>query len=100
MEQFALTITLALTVAVAVAIKVVGVLLIGVLLIIPAAAACPFARTPEGMAALATLGDVASVLIGLSAARELDIMAGPAIVCAAAALFAMSTLSRAVSPAR
>lgn len=96
-EQFVLTIALALTVAVA--IKVVGVLLIGALLIIPAAAARPFAHTPERMALIATLGGISSVIIGLAAAWEFDVLAGPAIVCAAAALFAMSTLVRAVSPA-
>lgn len=96
-EQFALTLALALTVAVA--IKVVGVLLIGALLIIPAAAARPFARTPEAMAAIATLGGIASVMLGLTAAWEFDVLAGPAIVCAAAALFALSTLVRKLIPA-
>ena len=50
-EQMVLTLTLAITVAVA--IKVVGALLIAAMLIIPAAAARPFARSPEAMAALA-----------------------------------------------
>lgn len=92
--------TLALAITVAVAIKVVGVLLIGALLIIPAAAARPFVGMPERMAMLATMGGVASVLVGLSAAWQFDLEAGPAIVCAAAGLFALSTLARAVTPAR
>ncbi|MGB0799622.1 MAG: iron chelate uptake ABC transporter family permease subunit, partial [Planktomarina sp.] len=45
-----LVMTIALAVVVAVAIKVVGVLLISALLLIPAAAARPISRTPEGMA--------------------------------------------------
>lgn len=96
-EQLALTLALAVTVAVA--IKIVGVLLIGALLIIPAASARPFASTPERMAVFATLGAMASVLIGLVAAWQLDLLAGPAIVCAAASLFALSSLSRLIRPA-
>ena len=48
-----LILTLSLAVVVAVALKVVGVLLIAALLLIPAAAARPFSRTPEAMALLA-----------------------------------------------
>jgi len=97
LEQLVLTLALALTVAVA--IKVVGVLLIGALLIIPAAAARPFANTPERMAMLATLGGVVSVLVGLAGAWQFDVLAGPAIVCAAAGLFATSMLVRVIRPA-
>ena len=57
-EQLVLTLALAITVAVA--IKVVGVLLIAAMLIIPAAAARPLSRTPEGMALVAAMiGSVA-----------------------------------------
>ncbi|WP_372614410.1 metal ABC transporter permease [Aquicoccus sp.] len=83
---------LALAVVVAVAIKAVGALLITALLIIPAAAARPFARTPEGMAALAVLLGVGSALGGLAVAWQLDTQAGPTIVCVAAILFAVSIL--------
>ena len=48
-----LILTLALAVLVAVSLKVVGVLLITAMLIVPAAAARSFARTPEAMAVLA-----------------------------------------------
>ncbi|QYX58676.1 metal ABC transporter permease [Roseovarius sp. SCSIO 43702] len=83
-----LVLTLALAVTVAVAIKVVGVLLIAALLIIPAAAARPLSRTPEGMAVVAAgIGSVAAVA-GLRAAYVLDTPAGPSIVCVAALLFA------------
>ncbi|WP_137701804.1 metal ABC transporter permease [Marimonas lutisalis] len=90
--------TLALAVVVAVAIKVVGALLITALLIIPAAAARPFARTPEVMAAMAALTGVISALAGLGTAWILDTPAGPTIVCVAALIFAASSaLSRAAT---
>jgi zinc transport system permease protein len=90
-EQMVLTLALALVVAVA--IKVVGVLLIGAMLIIPAAAARPFAATPERMALLATLIGTGSVMGGLYVALRLDTPAGPTIVSLAACVFALSTLA-------
>ncbi len=84
-EQLVLTLALALVVAVA--IKVVGALLISAMLIIPAAAARPLARTPESMSVIATLAGVLSVALGLTAAWFLDTPAGPSIVCAAALIF-------------
>lgn len=90
-EQLVLTLLLAAVVAVA--IKVVGALLITALLIIPAAAARSFARTPEGMAALATAIGAVSALGGLRLALWLDTPVGPSIVVVAAAIFAASTLT-------
>jgi zinc transport system permease protein len=87
-----LILTLALAVTVAVAIKVVGVLLIAALLIIPAAAARSFARTPEAMALIAAGIGGASALIGMAVAWQFDTPAGPSIVCVAAAIFAASAL--------
>ena len=84
-EQMVLTLALAVTVAVA--IKVVGVLLIGALLLIPAAAARPLSRTPEGMAVTAAAIGAASALGGLAAAWHFDTPAGPSIVCVAGAAF-------------
>ncbi|MBL3570006.1 hypothetical protein DSD19_07055 [Rhodovulum sp. BSW8] len=85
-----IVLTLALAVVVAVAIKVVGALLITALLIVPAAAARPFSRTPETMAILAAGIAAASVLGGLRAAYHFDTPTGPTIVCIAACLFAAS----------
>jgi len=85
-EQLVLTLALAITVAVA--IKVVGVLLIAALLIIPAAAARPLSRTPEGMAIVAACIGSVSALVGLRAAYVFDTPAGPSIVCVAALIFA------------
>jgi zinc transport system permease protein len=90
-EQMVLTIALALVVAVA--IKVVGVLLIAALLLVPAAAARPFARTPEAMAVLATGLGAVSALGGLWASYLWDTPAGPTIVCVAAAAFVASLMA-------
>lgn len=89
-EKLVLTLSLAITVAVA--IKVVGVLLIAALLIIPAAAARPLSRTPEGMAVTAAVIGAASAIIGLRTAYVFDTPAGPTIVCIAALCFAMASL--------
>ncbi len=85
---------LALALVVAAALKIVGALLIGALLVIPAAAARPFARTPEMMVAGAAVAGVVAALLGLWAAWVFDTPAGPSIVCAAVVLFALSTLTR------
>ncbi len=81
---------LILAVVIAIAMKVVGVLLIVSLLIIPAAAARPFARTPEQMAALAAVLGALSVIAGLFASLRWDTPAGPSIVVAATMLFAIA----------
>ncbi|THD83821.1 hypothetical protein E7811_09060 [Aliigemmobacter aestuarii] len=85
-----LILTLALAVAVAVALKIVGALLIAAMLIIPAATARSLARSPEGMAVIASVIGAASVALGLLASLRLDTPAGPSIVAAAALAFAAS----------
>ncbi|RED12989.1 metal ABC transporter permease [Pontivivens insulae] len=85
-EQMILTLALAVTVAVA--IKVIGALLIGAMLIIPAATARPLARTPESMMVIAALFGVAAAIGGFSLSFELDTQTGPTIVSVAAILFA------------
>jgi zinc transport system permease protein len=89
-----LFLTLALAVVVAVAIKVVGVLLIGAMLIIPAAAARSLANTPERMAVIAGAIGVVATVGGLWMAWELDTPAGPSIVVAAALCYVAATLAR------
>ena len=81
---------IALTVAVM--MKVVGLLLVTSLLIIPAATARRFARTPELMALLASLIGSLAVISGLSGSFHWDTPAGPSIVVAACALFLLSWL--------
>ena len=85
-----LILTLALAVTVAVALKVVGALLIAAMLIIPAAAARGLARNPESMAGLAVAIGAASSLLGLCLSLWQDTPAGPSIIVAAAAAFALS----------
>lgn len=82
---------LSLSLVVAVAIKVVGVLLIGAMLVIPAAAARPLARTPEGMAIIAGVIGAGAALGGLYVSYVADAPTGPAIVCVAALLFVLTT---------
>lgn len=72
------------------AMKLVGVLLITALLIIPAAAARPFARSPEGMAMGAILAGSLAVMGGLALSWRLDSPTGPSIVVAALLLFLVS----------
>ena len=83
---------LLIAIVIAVALEIVGVLLITSMLIIPAAAARRFARTPEQMAALAVLAGAVAVLGGLYGSLAWDTPAGPSIVAAAAALFAVASL--------
>jgi zinc transport system permease protein len=75
---------------IALAIKLVGVLLITSLLIIPAATARRFARTPEQMALRASLIGAAAVVAGLLASLNWDTASGPSIVVAASVAFAAS----------
>lgn len=81
----ALLIMLALTVAIG--MKVVGALLITAMLIIPAASARRLAKTPEQMAALASLIGVLAVLGGIAASVHWDTPTGPSIVLATCFFF-------------
>ena len=78
---------LMLALLIAMAIKVVGVLLITALLVIPAATARTFSRSPEAMAALASLIGVTGILGGLVFSWYLDTPVGPAIVLILALCF-------------
>jgi len=81
---------LLIAIVIAVAMKIVGVLLITSLLIIPAAAAQRHARSPEQMAAGASVLGVVAVCSGLAMSWFKDTPAGPSIVVAAALLFLLS----------
>ena len=87
-----LVLTLALALVVAVALKVVGALLIGAMLSIPAAAARGLARTPETMAALAVVIGAMAAMAGLLLSLWQDTPAGPSIVSAAAVIFALAAI--------
>ncbi|MGH1331967.1 MAG: iron chelate uptake ABC transporter family permease subunit [Paracoccaceae bacterium] len=92
-----LILTLAMALVVAVSLKVVGALLIGAMLIIPAAAARSLSKTPEAMAMFAVALGCISVLAGLGASAQYDTPAGASIVAAAAVLYALTRLRRAPS---
>lgn len=83
-----LVLSLALALVVALAIRIVGSLLISAMLIIPAAAARPWSRTPEAMAAIAALIAALAVCAGLASSLFLDSPAGPSIIVAAALFYA------------
>lgn len=87
-----LILMLLMSVTIAIAIKIVGVLLITALLIIPAAIARQFARTPEQMAVLAVAAGVFAVAGGLFGSLKLDTPAGPSIVVAAMLVFLLSMI--------
>lgn len=97
-ERLRLLLMMMIALLVAVAMKVVGVLLITALLIIPAAAARHFSRSPEQMAFGAVVLGCLSVIGGLSMSLTIDTPAGASIVVAAIGLFLMSLLLRRRNP--
>jgi len=72
---------------VAIAMKITGVLLISALLILPAAIARIFARSPEAMASISALMGVASIIGGLLLSLKFDLPSGPSIIAAATIYF-------------
>lgn len=81
-----LVLMLLLALVIAVAGRMVGILLVVALLVIPAAAARRFARTPEAMAAIAALVGVLAVAGGLWGSFRWDTPTGPSMVVAASLL--------------
>jgi zinc transport system permease protein len=88
--QVRIAFMLLIALVIAVSMKIVGVLLITSMMLIPAAAARPFSRTPEQMAFLAALAGIIAVFMGLAGSWYWDTPAGPSIVVAAACLFLLS----------
>ncbi|PCJ83851.1 MAG: hypothetical protein COA54_14810 [Thiotrichaceae bacterium] len=88
---------LLLAMVIAVAIKVVGILLITALLIIPAASARLFSKSPVQMVYVAIGFAVAAVIAGLTGSLLWDLPAGPAIVVMAASGFLLARIIK--SPA-
>jgi zinc transport system permease protein len=85
---------LLIALVIAISMKIVGVLLITSMMLIPAAVARPFSRTPEQMALLAAVAGIIAVLLGLAGSWYWDTPAGPSIVVAAAILFLLSLGNR------
>lgn len=71
---------LLLAFTVAVTMKIVGILLVIAFLIMPAVAARPFSRTPEGMALAAAGVGVAATIGGIWLSTVIDVPTGPSIV--------------------
>ncbi|WJV55643.1 zinc ABC transporter permease subunit ZnuB [Prodigiosinella aquatilis] len=76
------------------AMKFVGALIITSLLIIPAATARRFARTPEQMAGVAVIIGILAVTGGLAVSADLNTPAGPSVVLCASLLFMLSLLKK------
>ena len=89
--RFVFMILLALVIAIA--LKVVGILLITALLIIPAATARLYSKSPRQMVLLSVVIAILSVVLGLYSSLLWDFPTGPAIVVAAALLFFVSRIS-------
>ncbi len=89
-DRVRLIFMLLMAVVVAVAMKIVGIILITALLIVPAASARRFAKSPESMAMGAMLFGFFSVLGGVFASMQWDTPAGPSIVLASVFLFFIS----------
>lgn len=87
-----LSFMLMIALVIAISMKIVGVLLITSMMIIPAAAARRFSRTPEQMALVAALLGTVAVCMGLAASWQWDTPAGPSVVVCAALLFTSSQL--------
>ncbi|MES9977050.1 zinc ABC transporter permease subunit ZnuB [Candidatus Thiodiazotropha sp. LNASS1] len=93
-ERMRLIFMLLIALVIAVSMKIVGVLLITSMMIIPAAAARRFSRTPEQMALVAAAVGALAVVLGLAGSWQWDTPAGPSVVVAAAMLFGLTQLVR------
>ncbi|PKH26957.1 zinc ABC transporter permease [Enterobacterales bacterium CwR94] len=96
LQRVKLMLMLVTALTIGVAMKFVGALIITSLLIIPAATARRFSRSPEQMAGLAVVVGVIAVTGGLTFSAIYDTPAGPSVVLAAAALFVLSMVKKTV----
>jgi len=94
LQRVKLLLMLVTALTIGVAMKFVGALIITSLLIIPAATARRFARTPEQMAGLAVVVGMVAVTGGLTFSAFYDTPAGPSVVLCAAALFIFSMMKK------
>lgn len=94
-QRLRLLLMLVTALTIGIAMKFVGALIITSLLIIPAATARRFSRTPEQMAFIAILIGMLSVTGGLTFSAFYDTPAGPSVVLTASVLFVFSLLMKA-----
>ncbi|ACA31270.1 zinc ABC transporter permease subunit ZnuB [Histophilus somni] len=90
--QFLLMILTALTIALS--MKFVGALIITSLLIIPAATAKRFARSPEMMVIIAIFVSMISITLGLTLSAFYDTPSGPSVVISSTFLFILSLFKK------
>ncbi len=83
-----------LALAVALGVKVVGTLLVGSLVVIPASAASNLARSLKGLTVLSIVFAVLSVVLGLVAAHALQVLPGPMVVLFEGGLFGVSLVMK------
>jgi zinc transport system permease protein len=93
-QRTRLILMLVTALTIGVAMKFVGALIITSLLIIPAATARRFVRSPEGMAGVAVIIGVLAVTGGLTFSAFYDTPAGPSVVLSAAILFIISMVRK------
>ena len=92
------TLLAALTaVTIVAAMRVVGVLLVAALMVIPVATSRLLARSFASTIAGASAVGVASVILGLAAAREWELAPGGAIVLTAVGFFALTSIATGVA---
>ncbi len=94
--QMNLLFTLLMSVVVAISIQIVGVILITSMLIIPAAAARQWAKSPQQMVFLSMFIAAIAVIPGLTGSYYWDIPSGPAIVASASTILSLSAVSKSV----
>ena len=97
LQRVKLLLMLVTALTIGVAMKFVGALIITSLLIIPAATARRFARTPEQMAGVAVGMGMIAVTGGLTFSAFYDTPAGPSVVLCAALLFIFSMMKKQAS---
>lgn len=85
-----LLLDLSIAATIAIGMKLVGIVLVVSLLVVPAAAARPWAGTPHGMAALAAVFGVIGTTAGVLASALVDLPTGPAVVLVAVSIFLLS----------
>jgi zinc transport system permease protein len=87
LQRVKLLLMLVTALTIGVAMKFVGALIITSLLIIPAATARRFARTPEQMAGVAVIIGMIAVTGGLTFSAFYDTPAGPSVVLCGGAVY-------------
>lgn len=93
-QRTKLLLMLVTALTIGVAMKFVGALIITSLLIIPAATARRFSRSPEQMALVAVAIGALAVTGGLAFSASYDTPAGPSVVLCAALMFVLSMVKR------